>query len=199
MAADEESFKVLHAPEPAQSGRIQASNQGFEQLRQTLSAPEQRATRIRAILRTERLYVDSRYVRIAYQVRDAKGNVQVDRSGLSVRVTLGKPTTSCGGSAPLSSGCTTINAYSWTCGLPSSASGIGLCSATLSTAWLRNNGRSTPTLDMRYHSVSYATTTTSPLLLYGQPPWMSTLSSTLTEDGMYATMPVGSAQCTNAH
>ena len=127
------SFNMLHEPQPGMYGSVEArEGNGVQYASRSYTAPRQRATSVIGILRTTTLYVDKRYLRVAYQLRDAKGNTQVLTSGLSVRLTIDSPTTSCTGSNP-QSGCSNINPYSFNCGGVNSESGIGLCSATTST------------------------------------------------------------------
>ena len=160
------------------------------QLSKTYSAPKQRAARASAILRTRNVYIDNSYVRVAYQLKDSKGNTNIDTSGLSVKLTLSTPSTSCNGASP-ADGCPSISARTTTCGSPSSASGIGLCSVTLSTSWFARNAISTATVTATYSNVAYATAVAATSLhIVGQPPWYSSMDTTLSTDGMYATMPI---------
>ena len=64
-------------------------------LSRSFSAPLQRAASVTGILRTTHVYVDHRHLRVAYQLRDVRGNSQVLTSGLSVRLTIGVPSTAC--------------------------------------------------------------------------------------------------------
>ena len=61
-------FGALYPPEPLQAGVIEATNQGAHLLSSSYTSPRERASSVRCVLRTERVFVDLRYVRVAYQV-----------------------------------------------------------------------------------------------------------------------------------
>ena len=84
VAVQERSFGVLHAPRSDSSSTLAVSAQGHGLLSQTLTAVRRQATDIRGIVRTAEAWADRKQIRVAYQVHDSMGNVQVDVSEIRV-------------------------------------------------------------------------------------------------------------------
>ena len=188
------SFATLHAPEPLNAGTVKAIAHGVELVSAAYSAPRQRATSARAILRTPYLYIDNRHLKVAFQLRDTYGNTQVSTSGLVVTLAISTPSTACNGAAPLATGCTSVSPAeaSMSSGFDATT-GVGKVETTLPTAFFQNNGRSSLVLAVRYQGDATSRFTVdvpTDVALHGKPVWYDSQPSVLTQDGMFAAMPV---------
>jgi len=194
------NFTTPVAARPLDSGQIVATlsvrgGQNRQQLEtatllvKDFSVAKRPAVHVNAFLRTSRLYIDERNLRVAYQLRDAAGNVRVEVAQLDVRLTVGVPSTSCNGATP-QSGCTMLQPVVLSCELPSNTTGIGVCATTLDASWFDLSGMSSVTVSVFYANVLHvARMLSTELRLQGKPLWWSNKAHVLGANGMFATLP----------
>ena len=102
------------------------------------------AASVDVLVKTATVYYDSRTVSIAYQLKDAAGRTSTLASGRTISLTL------------VSAIDSDTYTASFTCGAPSAYTGIGLCTASIDSAWFMED--QDHKLDVVV-SVSYASST----------------------------------------
>jgi len=172
------SFGLPFAPQPASSGIVAASIQSLSYLSLTQVAERQRALSLRAVLRTDAVFVDRSVVHVAIQLRDAYNNVQVSRSGLSVRLAASFA------ASVITVDCSTADLvrddrfYVQHCSIPQ-----------LPQLWFAAQGETAIRVEARYNGDLVAASLPGAVRLTAQPEWYGRLSSVLSAAGSFGALP----------
>ena len=165
------AFRPLYRADVGASSVVRASIQGKQYLYRTVTSSDKPAVSVKALLRTPSVYKGRPYVRVAYQLYAQDGSLVRSSSTLpTVTITMdgSKHTVSC--SAPTSG-----------------KSYVGVCSKTVSDAWLATGGTAEVHFalapdDNSPHSLGSVTITKT-------PAWVKPVDPVLSGPGLACEMP----------
>ena len=176
------SFQQLSQPPPSLQSNLLASISGREYLRQHVAVRRHPVRSVRVVLRTRHAHVDRRTVRVALQLRDAFGNVDILTTGLKLTMVVAS-------SPPEKTQrkrCTTANLAA------ARSHHLGSCLlSALPKAWFDTPGTATVRIEAQYGSAVVAIGEAGQeLTLHGKPSWFDRRDEVLVSAGAFAALPV---------
>ena len=176
------AFGFLTPSPTSESSALRFSAHGQQLLRAPFVAAIAPAASVIARLRTTVSYIDRREVGVAYQWRDASGNVDVDSSSTTITLSL-----------DVSSGSQPGATISTACSAPAAgAGGVGACAISVPQNWYDIAGMATARVVVAISSggPQLASSEAGRVELVQAPLWVTNISGALSGAGMVLAAPV---------